>query len=144
LLIGGGLGSGWYHRRNPNPQQMQWIILAILIALIAVWQVLWMLLSDVLIGMPTVARLSLVGISIFPIGFLMGIPFAVGLRIVEQLHPHYVAIAWAINGTFTVLGTVLGVVLALLFGYNTVIIAGIICYLVVLIVSRQLHLRGIA
>lgn len=143
LLMGGGLGSAWYHRRNPNPQQMQWSVLAILAVLIAVWQFLWIPLSDALIGMLTLVRLSIVGVSIFPIGFMMGIPFAVGLRIVEQLHPHYVAIAWAINGTFTVLGTVLGVVLALLFGYNIVMLVGIISYMLVLIVSRQLHLRGI-
>ena len=142
VLIGGGLGSAWYHRQNPNPQQMQWIFLAILVVLIAVWQILWIFLSDALIGLPTIFRISVVALSIFPIAFLMGIPFAVGLRIADQLHPHYVALAWTINGIFTVLGTILGVVLALLFGYYAVIVAGVICYLLVLIVSRRFQLTA--
>src|SRR5690606_340462 len=110
-------------------------ILLALMALIAVWQIIWQPLSTSFIGAPTLARLVIVGISIMPIAFLMGIPFAVGLRIAGQLHQHYVAIAWTINGIFTVLGTVLGVVLALLFGYSMVVVAGLICYLVVLSVT---------
>lgn len=142
LLSGGGLGSAWYYRRNPNPQQMHWSILAILIVLIAGWQLAWNPLSSAFIGTPTLIRLIIVGVTILPIAFLMGIPFAIGLRIAGQLQQHYVAIAWAINGVFTVLGTLLGVILALTFGYIMVTVAGIICYILVLAASFTFKLSA--
>ena len=66
----------------------------------------------------------------------MGIPFAVGLRVVDSLHSRYVAAAWAINGIFTVVGTVIGVTLALRYGFTVVLVVGVLCYGMALVASR--------
>ncbi|MGJ3239802.1 MAG: hypothetical protein ACFE0Q_13915 [Anaerolineae bacterium] len=142
LLIGGGLGSAWYYQRQPDPQRLPlWVVLA-LIALALLWQVIWQPLSALFVSSGVSVRLLLVALTILPLAFLMGIPFAVGLRIAGTHHPHSVAIAWMLNGIFTVIGTVLGVVLALVSGYISVLIAGTVCYGLVLIVSRFYRMIG--
>jgi hypothetical protein len=68
-----------------------------------------------------------------PLGYLMGLPFAGGLRIVERYEPQLVPWAWAINGSFSVISSVLAVMVALSWGFSAVLWLGAGAYAVALV-----------
>lgn len=126
LLISGGLGSAWYHRRRLDRLSWRPVALAGIASLI--WLGIWSLLASSLLGLPLAARIAVVIITIAPVGVLMGIPFAAGLQQVGRMYPNYVPLAWSINGVMTVAGTVAAVSIALVIGYSAVLILGAVGY----------------
>src|SRR5919202_3756212 len=70
-----------------------------------------------------------------PIGFLMGMPFPTGVRLLKAHLPEYVPWMWAINGAFSVLGAVLAIALGIMYGLSYSLILGISIYLIALAIS---------
>jgi hypothetical protein len=70
-----------------------------------------------------------------PIGFLMGMPFPTGVRLLKAHLPEYVPWMWAINGAFSVLGAVLAIALGVMYGSSYALILGISIYLIALAIS---------
>jgi hypothetical protein len=64
----------------------------------------------------------------------MGIPFAAGIRQLEAGAPALVPWDWAINGSFSVISAVLAVIIALSWGFSTVLLLGALAYGVALLV----------
>lgn len=57
----------------------------------------------------------------------MGMPFPLGLSLIDEGDKKFIAFAWGINGFFSVIGTVLTMILAMILGYKVVfIICGVI------------------
>jgi hypothetical protein len=76
-------------------------------------------------------------IMIAPLGFFMGMPFAIGIAGSHKNGKGAVGWAWAINGLFTVLGGVCSIVLAIYVGFfNTLMIAFAIYILAGLLLPR--------
>jgi len=69
------------------------------------------------------------------IGFLMGMPMPTGMRIVKMHNPKYVPWMWAINGAFSVLGSVLSVTIAILHGASYALMLGVSIYFIALGIS---------
>lgn len=63
--------------------------------------------------------------SLVPFGFALGVPFAAALR---TLSAQQVALAWAVNGVGSVVGSVLALYLATRWGYHTALWASLGCY----------------
>jgi hypothetical protein len=60
---------------------------------------------------------------LLPLGLCLGMFMPIGLRAVSKLTPfaeEYVAWAWAVNGFFSVIGSVLTTILSMTFGFNAV------------------------
>ncbi len=70
-----------------------------------------------------------------PIGFLMGMPLPTGMRLLKVHRPDYIPWMWAINGAFSVLGAVLAIALAIMYGSSLAMILGILIYLIALGIS---------
>ena len=67
---------------------------------------------------------------ISPLGFVLGMPFPNGLRIVAEEAPALVPWAWGVNGFFTVIGSVSTSILAMAFGFRVVLVSAAACYLI--------------
>jgi hypothetical protein len=89
------------------------------------------------LGLPLSARLGLTGLALAPVGFLMGVPFPTGVRVlgsVQQSPPApvsndaNVAWVWAVNGAASVVGSILAALLALTYGFSWVLRLGAVCY----------------
>ena len=80
-------------------------------------------------------RIALSVLLLAPLGFLMGMPFPLGIRWLSARNPGMVAWMWGINGTASVLGSVLSVMLALNLGFRITLLIGAGCYLVAAIVA---------
>ncbi len=74
-------------------------------------------------------RISATIILIFPLGFFLGMPFALGIAGSFGKGAGAVGWAWAVNGLFTVLGSILCIVAAIYIGFTTTLMIAFITYL---------------
>lgn len=64
-----------------------------------------------------------------PVGLILGMPFPLGIRILDEEAPQLVPWAWAINGFFSVFASVSCIVLAMSIGFSAVMVLGLGIYL---------------
>jgi hypothetical protein len=138
LLVSSGLGS-YASRRVIGSSVARWRAalagVAILVVLLAV-DVAMILPKG--ITLPLAWKIVVTVVLIFPAGFLMGMPFPVGLTRLEQWHSASVRWAWSLNAASSVLGSVAALMLAIYLGLiQTLIIGGALYLLAFAIVVRD-------
>jgi hypothetical protein len=88
-----------------------------------------------LIAASTPLRVAVSAALLFPSGFLMGMAFPVGIQKAHSASPGApTAWYWGINGAFSVISSVLAVVVAVFWGVTTTLLVGLTAYLVALVV----------
>ncbi|HWF08859.1 MAG TPA: hypothetical protein VG297_10360 [Bryobacteraceae bacterium] len=144
MLISSGLGS-FLSRRLVSGRNGRLAgalaIAAVLVGLLAA------IVQPVLaagVGLPLAVKMLATVVMIAPAGFVMGIPFPAGLRLLEQRHRPSVRWAWSLNAAASVLGSVGALVLALYLGLiETMLIGGglYLCAMAVVAVSPAVRER---
>jgi len=81
----------------------------------------WLLSAAV--GLPFAVKLMVSALVLSPLGFLMGMPFPTGLKLVET-----VEWAWALNAAASVLGSVMAMVIAIEFGLGFTLFCAAVAY----------------
>lgn len=76
-----------------------------------------------------VIRISATVILIFPLGFFLGMPFALGIAGSFGKGAGAVGWAWAVNGLFTVLGSIACIVAAIYIGFTATLMIAFASYL---------------
>ncbi|MCA8942957.1 MAG: hypothetical protein KDB80_10395, partial [Planctomycetes bacterium] len=76
---------------------------------------------ETFLGQSQAVRVAISVAILAPLGLTMGMPFPLGLRMLNRVDPGLIPWAWAINGYTSVLGSVLAVMLAIEFGFTTTI-----------------------
>jgi hypothetical protein len=131
LLFFSGLGSRFSDRIPPR------LSLALLVILIFATSLLLPYFFSWTLGLPLTIRLGLTALLLSPIGFLMGVPFPAGIRLMKQgqfarsgneAQDGEVAWVWAVNGASSVVASILSALLALTFGFSWVLTLGALCY----------------
>lgn len=129
LLTFTGLGAYLSDRSGGAPRARLWYIIPALLVLLAVTAWLTPVIFHAALGLPPFARVALALAVIAPLGIMLGMPFPSGLRVVAAEAPGLVPWAWGINGFFTVIGTILALMFAMIFGFITVLVMAGVCYL---------------
>lgn len=70
------------------------------------------------VGLPIFTKALLVVGLLIPLSLLMGVPMPLGLRWLRQSSPQLIPWAWGINGSSSVLGSILTVLVAVNFGFG--------------------------
>ncbi len=83
-----------------------------------------------LMPLPGPAKVLVSLALIAPLGFWMGMPFPLGLVRVSERAADAIPWVWAINGCASVVGAVLAAILAIHFGFTTVVVIALVLYLV--------------
>ncbi|NNL68039.1 MAG: hypothetical protein HKP30_17455, partial [Myxococcales bacterium] len=128
VLVFGGLGAYFSQR----------IDLASRRAVVGtLWAVVVMVLLSLLflrfglapvLGLGSAARIA-VGIAILaPVSFSLGMPFPLGVRLLNRGSPDLVPWAWACNGFLTVIGSVLCLIVSMAAGYTSAMLLAAVCY----------------
>lgn len=94
-------------------------------------------LFQALLGSPLPIRLLVTGLSLAPLGFLMGLPFPGGLAWLQEEAPGLIPWAWAINGCASVLSSILAAIIALSAGFSWVLAAAGLTYAGAWLVLRR-------
>ncbi|MEA3408492.1 MAG: hypothetical protein U9R48_10525 [Chloroflexota bacterium] len=123
LMLFSGIGSFL------SPRLSLRTALLILIGLIGIYPFGLRWLFRATLSLPRIARVGIATPSLLPLGVFMGVPFAGGLRRVERRAPGVTPWIWAINGSASVISSVLAAVLALSWGYHAVLATAGLCYL---------------
>ena len=127
LLVSSGVGS-WLTARFADTKRGLTLALGIAVVLIAVSAVGLQPLLRALIDLPFPVRLLIAFGVLTPIGMALGMAMPLGLRRFEALHPTGIAYAWGVNGVASVLASVLGVAVAVNFGFPIASLAALACY----------------
>ncbi len=81
-------------------------------------------LFSALLHWPDLARIGISALIIAPLATLLGIPFPAGLRQLSARAPELVVWAWGMNGVFSVLGSVLVIVVSMASNFTTAMLVG--------------------
>jgi hypothetical protein len=130
LLLSSGAGSV-AARRWVNTGSKILLLLGLISALIVIHVVLLPWLLSAAVGLPFAIKLLLSGIVLAPLGFLMGMPFPTGLRLVKT-----VEWAWALNAAASVMGSVMAMIIAIHFGLTVTLLCAAAAYLLAGLCSR--------
>ncbi len=132
FLVFAGLGSAWTGRQSqsakPAAQQARLAVAGIGVLGIGYTLLLNPLFAQ-LVQLPMPGRILVAVLLLAPLAFCMGMPFPLGLAQLGKQLPRMVPWAWGINGCASVLSAVLATLLAIQFGFNTVIVLAVLLYL---------------
>jgi len=129
FLLSSGLGSRWSERfAEPDlSRRLRPIIAGIALLLLAYLPLIpW--LTREFQAQPLYLKAILVGMTVFPLGFLMGVPFPSALRLAAATGQHVIEWLWALNAAATVLGSVLAIFLFVTWGIRVGMLAGAVAY----------------
>jgi len=130
ILLFTGLGSLLSRNLFYAFDRRVWLVPLGLVALISLLIGVYPFLMNNLIQSPLGARIALTVVLLAPIGLLLGVPFAYGIRIVDRCNPALIPWAWAVNGCCTVIGAILTVILSMNLGFNITLLFALLLYLV--------------
>jgi spermidine synthase len=131
LLISTGVGSllsGYYRSRR---NAVMAVLLCGLLALVLFYRSGLPLLVDRFVGEPLAVRVALTVACLVPLGLCLGAFMPLGLRTIGGLTAHreeFVAWAWAVNGFFSVMSSVLATMLSMVIGFGGVLLIGFAIY----------------
>lgn len=142
LLIFTGLGSyaagKWNLELTRAPKRG---LLGALIVIPAM-AVITPLVFRICLGLNLPLRIVIALLLVAPLGFLLGMPFPLGLRLAMQRSSALGSWAWGVNGFFTVIGTVLALMLGMMIGFRMVLLLACVCYLTGLLAISRVSRLG--
>ncbi len=131
LLLFSGFGSGWSGR---IPEQGLEIGIRNAVVGISVVAVIYIFILppifSALIALPDLTRILITIVVVFPLGWFMGQPFPLGLRLIEREGLGIIPWAWGVNGAASVLGSALALTVAIGIGYKLTLFFGVTVYLI--------------
>ena len=104
-------------------------VVAIAIMLLAVVYVFGLpAIVSTLVLLPSLAKIAATLLLIAPLAFFMGMPFPIALGNLKTNRPDLVPWAWGINGCASVISAVLATLLAMSFGFSTIVVLAATLY----------------
>ncbi len=104
MLIFAGIGSFFSERLVGKLKFKLFLLGVVLTITITIVTYVYPMIFQMCIGLPFFLRILISLILIAPIGFILGMPFPIGLEFLSTENPESIAWAWAMNGYATVVG----------------------------------------
>jgi len=133
ILVSAGIGSAvvpWFQKRSARKAEYLCKVTYALIAYVIMLVIGGTGIYDHFMSYAFGARIALVSMVLFPLGFLLGAYFPSGLEIIGRRHESAVAWAWGINCGFSVLGSILSIIIAQFSGFNFILLIACLIYLI--------------
>jgi spermidine synthase len=137
LLIFTGIGSQAAGRWAAEPERKLKRALMCAIIVVPMMAVITPVVFRACLGLGIFLRIAIALLLVAPVGFVLGMPFPVGLRLAMQRSSALGSWAWAVNGFFTVIGTVLALMLGMMIGFRLVLLVACACYFAALVVLSR-------
>jgi hypothetical protein len=117
LFMGlGGLTAG----RLPEGRIKRWMLLLILMlaGILLLYRWAWPRIISGLAHWPAIHKIALCVVMLCPVGLIVGMPFVLGIRLLDKNAAKAVAWMWAVNATTSTMGSVMVSLSWLLWGYT--------------------------
>jgi hypothetical protein len=144
MLIFSGIGSMFSEKILTFFKNKSSIIYFIIIALTLAIGLLNPVIFELFVRADLIWRVVISFCLIAPLAFFMGIPFPYGMSKIDNNSKYLVAYGWGVNGFFSVLGSVLVVMLSMSFGFRVVFVLSAVIYLSAMILVEKLRPSGAA
>ncbi|MBI2896393.1 MAG: hypothetical protein HYY06_22740 [Deltaproteobacteria bacterium] len=146
MLLGSGIGSA---RAGSLPadglaRRLKVVLLTVVGLALVQALVLPALYGALLVGTPMWLRIAIVGLTLLPLAYFMGMPFPIAMRLLPASAGEIVPWCWALNGWMSVVAAMATVFFARQLGYVAAFCAAIAFYLVAMALSGGLERVGIA
>lgn len=131
LLISTALGALWGGRGRVRPSRLLPALLGCLALLVVFYRFGLPPLIEHWIGSALPVRIALALAVLAPLGLCLGTFMPLGLRTVAALSPRgsdYAAWAWAVNAFFSVVASLLASILAMTYGFDSVLLIALAVY----------------
>ncbi len=139
LLLFSGFGAGWSgHVRDDKLETGIGNAVIGIGVVAAIYIFILPPLFSTLIVLPDWVRIMYAIGLVFPLGWFMGQPFPLGLRIIEREKLGIIPWAWGVNGAASVLGSSMALVIAIALGYRMSLFIGIGVYVAAWLIIRLL------
>jgi len=126
LLVFSGIGSLFTERFEIRAKILVPVIVGLSV-LVIIYMIFLPYFFHIFLGQDLLARRLISLICIAPLGFIMGMPFPVGIRLADAIDPDLIPWAFAANGCASVLSSISAVMIALSFGFSSVLaLAGLV------------------
>jgi spermidine synthase len=140
LLVSSGVGSLISTRYADQRKRALFTVLGILSVVVILGQLALPALIDSFVGSALPVRITVAVLILAPVGLCLGAFMPLGLRTIALSTEHareYVAWAWAVNGFFSVIASILSTILAMIIGFQWLMLVALGIYVVgVLALSR--------
>lgn len=136
LLVSSGSGSYWSRRLGSELRRRTPALLIGVAAMVTLLSLALAPAIDAGAALPLPLKVAITCLLIAPCGFLMGIPFPAGLKLLESWHAPSIRWAWSLNSAASVLGSCGAVLLALHLGFRNTLLVGAGMYLLALAALR--------
>jgi len=134
VLVFGGLGSFVSHSvRDERLLATTRLVLSAVLLGALLHVVLMPGLLRTAMGLELPWRLLITVVTIAPLGFVMGMPLPLGMRLLQRRAPLALAWAWGVNGSLSVMGSVLAMVLSVFWGITHALVVAVVMYSVALV-----------
>ena len=128
LLVFTGFGSALSGRLARDPRRALRVVVLAVPVVLAITSLATGWMFDAALGWPFAMRVVLAMVLLGPLGIVLGMPFPTGLRALPEGAAALVPWAWGVNGFFTVIGSVLAMILGMALGFRAVLILAAFCY----------------
>jgi hypothetical protein len=141
LLGSAGIGSVLSGRLSSDKITSMISLASLSVAMVVSSYILLLpLIFHQLLGLDLTLRLLVTVLVLSPLGFSMGIPFPLGLRLLKERNMETsIPWMWGINGTGSVLGSVVAIVVAISFGFTQVLLVSALCYFIVFLIFLRFN-----
>ncbi len=133
LLLSSGAGSFLSGRHTIARNRALVFLLLFLAVLVAFAEFVLPSVVAAFLGCSLIVRIAITIAIVSPVGLCLGTFMPLGLRTVARSTPRpreYVAWAWAVNGFFSVIASILSTIVAMVFGFRVLIVLSLAAYVV--------------
>lgn len=141
LLISAGLGSYWSGKSVAADHAALGKVIGSALGAIVLLALVLELVFRRIVGTSFPVSMAMTVCTLAPVGFLMGMPFPLGLRLLDRAGKDWAALipwVWGINGASSVLGSILAISIAINLGFRMTLVAGLCVYGLAFLASRLL------
>lgn len=122
LLVSAGIGSFLTTKINQEKLKSHLkMILLTVIGIIYLYNISLYPMFNKLLGLGINLRILISILLISMMGIFLGMPFPIGMRLLGSRHKELIPFCWSLNGVFSVLGSILALILAMNIGFTKTI-----------------------
>jgi len=138
LLIGMGIGSNYGNFISRENHKNRLLIISLLITAAGIiFFFIYPYVLNIVLKESLIYRGIISFILILPFGFLLGVPFPTALHLLRsENNENLIPWMYGINGTMSVLGSVLAVIISIMYGFTVSFFVGLFFYLSIFIITR--------
>jgi hypothetical protein len=139
LLFSAGIGSFATSTLNISPANRWQLPFLGVLATVLLLLLIYPFVFNFFLASPLLIRILAACGLIFPLGFFLGMPFPLGILTLENLPRGAVAWAWGMNGLFTVIGGLAGVILSITWGFQATLLIACLQYAVAFLAFARIQ-----